>query len=272
MPWPIHRLPAYRKHRASRQAVVTIHGRDHYLGPHGTVASRLAYDRVITEYLASGRSEAFGVAPPELTLVTLIADYRRYAAAYYGTGRASEYRRMGRILKRLRSMYGNLAAAEFGVQQFKAVRQAYLNEDVSRTYVNDSMRRLVRFFRWAAAEGRIPAAVPQNLAAVPALRQGHCGLREAPPVTPVADEVVAATLPYLPSIVADMVRLQRLTGMRPAEVCLLRPADLDRSEPDVWVYRPARHKTEHLGRRRTVFIGPQGQRLLAPYRAGGPSG
>ena len=32
--------PKYRKHRASGQAVVTLDGRDRYLGPHGTNASR----------------------------------------------------------------------------------------------------------------------------------------------------------------------------------------------------------------------------------------
>jgi hypothetical protein len=40
---------------------------------------------------------------------------------------------------------------------------------------------------------------------------------------------VERTLPHLPPMVADMVRIQRFVGCRPAEVCLLRPADLDRS-------------------------------------------
>ncbi len=35
--------------------------------------------------------------------------------------------------------------------------------------------------------------------------------------------------------------------MRPAELCILRPADIDRSG-DVWVYRPSDHKTQHHGR------------------------
>ncbi len=38
-------IPKYRKHRATGQAVCS--GRDHYLGPHGTKASRLEYDRLI---------------------------------------------------------------------------------------------------------------------------------------------------------------------------------------------------------------------------------
>jgi hypothetical protein len=42
-------------HRASGQAVVTIAGQDHYLGPHGTTASRIEYDRLVGEWLAAGR-------------------------------------------------------------------------------------------------------------------------------------------------------------------------------------------------------------------------
>jgi hypothetical protein len=34
--------PKYRKHRASEQAIVTNSGRDRYLGPHGSMASRLS--------------------------------------------------------------------------------------------------------------------------------------------------------------------------------------------------------------------------------------
>ncbi|WP_145080120.1 hypothetical protein [Aureliella helgolandensis] len=43
MPKLITAVPKYRKHRRSGQAVVSINGRDHYLGPHGTKASKLEY-------------------------------------------------------------------------------------------------------------------------------------------------------------------------------------------------------------------------------------
>lgn len=55
MPRLTNAVPKYRKHRASGQAIVTITGRDHYLGPHGTKASKAEYDRLVTEWLASGR-------------------------------------------------------------------------------------------------------------------------------------------------------------------------------------------------------------------------
>ena len=42
--------PAYRKHRASGQAIVRIHGKTIYLGRWKSKASRAEYDRVITEF------------------------------------------------------------------------------------------------------------------------------------------------------------------------------------------------------------------------------
>ncbi|MCA9231188.1 MAG: hypothetical protein KDA57_11075 [Planctomycetales bacterium] len=47
MPRLSNSVPKYRKHRASGQAVLTLNGRDYYLGPHGTKASRREYDRLI---------------------------------------------------------------------------------------------------------------------------------------------------------------------------------------------------------------------------------
>jgi hypothetical protein len=55
MPRLTRSIPSYRKHRPSGQAVVTLCGRDFYLGPHGTKASKLAYDRMISEWLQNGR-------------------------------------------------------------------------------------------------------------------------------------------------------------------------------------------------------------------------
>lgn len=49
------RLPSHRRHKPSGQAVVTLNGTDVYLGRWGTKASRTEYDRLIGEWLASGR-------------------------------------------------------------------------------------------------------------------------------------------------------------------------------------------------------------------------
>ena len=89
--------------------------------------------------------------------------------------------------------------------------------------------------------GVSPSIVPPTvyqaaLSTVAGLRMGRTYCPRDQPVLPVADELVDATLPHLPVVIADMVRFQRLTGCRPGEVCQLRPCDVDRSG-EMWEYR-----------------------------------
>jgi hypothetical protein len=47
-------------------------------------------------------------------------------------------------------------------------------------------------------------------------------------VQPVSDSDIEATVAELADIVADMVRIHRLIGCRPSELCNMRPMDIDR--------------------------------------------
>ena len=75
---------------------------------------------------------------------------------------------------------------------------------------------------------------------------------------PADTKIVDATLPRLPLIVRAMVELQQATGMRPGELCIMRPADIDRSS-DVWQYQPTQHKNQNREQERIVYIGPKGR-------------
>jgi len=55
MPQLKERLPKDRLHRASGQAVITLNAKDCYPGRYDTPASRKKFDRLIAEWLASGR-------------------------------------------------------------------------------------------------------------------------------------------------------------------------------------------------------------------------
>jgi hypothetical protein len=88
MPKLIRRLPSYRLHKATGCAVVTLAGRDHYLGPHGTPESLDAYKRLISEWTAAGlaASSAIIAASPacnDLRICELIAAHFEYAKSYY---------------------------------------------------------------------------------------------------------------------------------------------------------------------------------------------
>jgi hypothetical protein len=56
------RNPSYRLHKASGQVIVTLGGRDIYLGPYGSRASRDSYDRLLAEWLQNGRRPIFNSA------------------------------------------------------------------------------------------------------------------------------------------------------------------------------------------------------------------
>lgn len=74
---------------------------------------------------------------------------------------------------------------------------------------------------------------------------------------------LAAKLPN-ESAVAAMIELQRLTGMRPGEACIMRTGDITMND-GVWVYRPREHKTEHHGIEKEIAIGPRAQLILRPF-------
>jgi integrase len=257
--------PKYRRHRASGQAVVTIAGKDHYLGPWKSKASLAEYDRLIAEWLVNGR-HAPGADQDGLTVTELLARYWRFAKGYYRkdgqpTSELDEYKQSLRPLRRL---YGHTPAGDYGPLALKAVRQTMIDAGLSRGVVNHRIRRIKRFFKWAASEELVPPSVHHGLSAVAGLQLGRTAAREPDAVEPVPEAAFQAILPHLPETVADMVRFQRLTGARPGEVCIIRPCDIDRSG-DVWAYRPESHKTEHHGRTRIIFIGPKAQDILRPY-------
>jgi integrase len=264
MPRLSNSLPKYRKHRASGQAVVTLNGRDIYLGSYNTKASKTEYDRLVGEWLAANRSPAYGASVGQISVGELLAVYLKYAKKYYGGGSRGEYAKMLFAVKPLKELYSRQPVREFGPLQLKAVRDLFIARGNARSYINANVQKIVRVFRWGVAEGLVAPDVALALGMVPGLRRGRTVAPEGKKIRPVEDALVEATLPKLSPTLKAMVRLQQLTGMRPGELVILRPCDIDRSG-DMWEYRPAEHKNAHRDQERTVYLGPQAQDVLRPY-------
>jgi len=257
------RTPSYRLHKPTGQAVVTIDGRDFYLGKHGSQASRSEYDRLIAEWLGNGRRLA---GSPDLTITELMVGYVEFVDGYYlkngePTSEASLIRYALRVLKQL---YGHTPAKDFGPKALKTVRNAYIESGLCRNEVNRRTGLVVRFFKWAVENELVPASVHHGLIAVPGIRKGRTDVRESKPVKPVPDAFVDAIEPHASPRIWAMIQLQRMTGMRPGEVCSIRTCDLDTAGP-VWVFAPESHKTEHHERERLIYIGPRAQAVLKPW-------
>jgi integrase len=205
--------------------------------------------------------------------------------------RSGQGHRIATALEAVDRLFGELPADQFDSLNLQAVRDYLLNrtskrdprKKLCRNYVNSLIGTVQTAWDWLAAQKLVPTSAADNLRKVRSIRAGFGGV-EAETVIPVTDQDVAATLPKLNHVVAAMVRLQRLTGMRPGEVCIMRRCDLATrtdetlrpansppvtakkiGEALVWFYAPSDHKNKAKGKPRLIALGPQAQSLLKPF-------
>jgi hypothetical protein len=83
VPW-WKNLPSYRLHKPTGQAVVTLNGKDFYLGKHNMPESKQAYHQLIAEWIASGRHVvALAKKQHALSVNEIIASFWLHAERYY---------------------------------------------------------------------------------------------------------------------------------------------------------------------------------------------
>ena len=263
------KVPSYRLHRGSGQAIVTINRRDYYLGRHNTPESQRRYSRLIAEYFSSPETFSLATAKKSDIVVTeLIVAFIAFIKSEVGD---KEYKGIKLAMKPLRKLYGDTCAKDFGTPQYKAVRTDFIREvhpirkkPRTRQYVNRAMVYVSRLFKWSASEQFIPAGIYETLRLIPALKRGKTEAPEAKQIRPISIADVEKTLVHCPPIVAAMIRIQLLIGCRPGEVCSLIPSIIDQSE-DVWQAKLDRHKTAHHEKHRILYFGPKAQTILAPF-------
>jgi integrase len=219
--------------------VVTLSGKDHYLGRYGTAASKAEYDRLVGEWLAAGRQ--LSGKDGDLTVSELILAYMRHADKHYRKpdGKPTRQTELVRLtMKPLKALYGRTLAAEFGPLALKAVRQRMIDQrTLCRMTINENVSKIKRMFAWAVENELVPPLVFHGLQAVKGLQAGRTEAKDHPPVRPVPQRFIDAVLAFCPPHVQSMIQLQLVSGMRPGEVCIMRPIDLDTSGR-IWVYRP----------------------------------
>lgn len=215
----------------------------------------------------SGRCGDIAPGAKIITIADFARAYVEYVDEYYRDQSGQVTKEPGDIrysIKLLVEMYAGLPIEEFGPLKLIAVRKRMIELDLSRGVINQRIGRIKRMFKWAVSRQLASPMLYQALMAVEGLQRGRSEARDTLPVKPVAEEHVYAVLPYTTPMIATMVELLLLTGMRPGELVIMRPCDIDRTGK-VWHYCPSSHKTQYRGNDRTVSIGPKGQKMLRAY-------
>ena len=263
--------PTYRRQKrkdASDLAFVEVAGRRHYLGPHNTPESLEAYQRFVAEWRAN-----HGQVVPKggvTTVMELLHLFLKHAEEYYRDpeGRlGKEYENHLPAIQVLRTACGRVRVVDFAPKNLKAVRQSMIDRGWSRRHINRQTVRLRSIFKWGVSEGLVPVAVYQALTTLAGLRVGRCDATESEPIGPVSVGRTRAVMRHVSRVVRDMIRLQWYTGMRPGELVIMRPIDID-ATGDAWSYRPYQHKTQLHGRQRVVPLGPKARRIVERYLGG----
>jgi integrase len=264
-------LPKYRHYKPKNLAVVRIDGRDHYLGTYNSPESWERYHRLLAEHavkriVSPSAYQGAQTGSYDLTILELILEYWGYVQKYSRkNGKpTSQVEQIRHALRPLRQLDDRTPAKEFGPLTLKTVRQQFINSGFCRSEINRKTQKIVRLFKWAVVNEKVPPSVHHGLKAVDGLKKGRCDARESRPVKPIGDHFVDAIRAHVSRQVWTMVELQRLTGMRPGEVVIMRTMDIN-TTGSIWEYRPDSHKTEHHGKDRVIFIGPKAQEILKPW-------
>lgn len=270
--------PRLRENKAKGLAFVewVSLGKRHtiYLGPIGSEDAKKAYKRFAAEW-AAGQHVMGPSGKGEVLVYEVIERWLAHCElTYVKRGKiTSEVHCNRRALAIVAELYLDTPAAEFDCDKLEAVRAAMLAMGWYRKTINDHVARVQRAFSWAVTKKLVPAAVADALKHLQPIQAGRTSAPESQPKKPVPAEHIEAIFPHLHpnpkrrAVVEAMIRFQRLTGVRPGELCSMRPEDIDRSD-EVWAVTVTEfNKMLHRDVVRTVLIGPKAQAVIAPVLA-----
>ena len=286
MPRPKAKAPALRYH-ISGKSVVTLNGRDFYLGMHDRPETLAKYAVLIKHYQENGLMlpddfdiDAMGgdvqsilqtnlAATPsnqeaEPNLVRHItANYREHAKSVYATSK-SELARILQVCDELDTHTGDTLASAFGPRLLREQRKRWVESGKARNYCNRLTNLVVRMFRYAVSEELVEDSAWNRLKSIEPLKEGQTTAPETQRVKPVSLADVRATSKELPPVIRAMLRVHVATGMRPSELCSMRPSEIDRTG-DVWIYRPSQHKNKRKGKARAIPILGDAREAITDY-------
>lgn len=188
--------------------------------------------------------------------------------------------RFVRRVRRFLELYRDWPIHTFGPDELQDVQQALINHEYvhgnkrkryTRRGINDTIKWIRKIWRWGMGRQLIKPELVQGLEEVKALRMGDTNAPDNHKRSCVTKEELWKVVNVVNSVVGDMLKLIWYTGMRPYEVCEMRPYDIICDDPECWLYIPGRdqtpvgkHKTTRYERVKVIPLTAEPQKILAP--------
>ncbi len=160
--------------------------------------------------------------------------------------------------------YSEWPVDSFGPDELNTIKKKMLKHKYTigkqqkhyvRRSINDTLKWIVNIIEWGVGRRIIKnetlIAFQKELKPV---RMGDKGAIDNIKRQRVTEEEFNKVLGVVTSVLGDMLRLVWYTGMRPYEICEMRPYDILRDDPECWIYIPGREKTP-VGQHKTTRYG-----------------
>ncbi len=272
--------PQLKLHRASGQARVctTYKGRrvEKFFGVWGEDSTRRAYAAFCRDWFSIGPLSTMGF---NVLLLSELAElYLEFVEREYTKRgeKSSEVHAQKATVRILLSLYGDRDIPDFGVDQFRQFQRHMAEKGYARKTIRDYANRVLQMIRFGAERGHVRGEQWDRLRAARKIRRGAGIGVKTQKRKPVPDEQVTAIFPHLDkrepvrAMLETMIRLQRVIGLRPIEICVMRPADIDRNCGEEWRYtvHPDWNKLDHLEQDQEYYLGPRSREILLPLLEG----
>lgn len=266
------KIPKLCHEKSQDRAYVYDGRRKVYLGKWGEPSTVQKYADYIDSFV-NGFDTVMGVGVDRrvVTIADLVAKFVSDHERYYVNADGLQTGQLARIQTALEvplRLFADLPVDEFGALKLQVVRSEMVKSNrFTRTYLNTLINCIRHVFKYGVEQELVKPETLLSLKAVSPLKRGRTTAREGTPVLPVSADVVNATIAAMAPTLAAMVQLQRFTGMRPGEVCIMKAKDVE-TDGEPWTYTLSHDKTDYrraVGDLRSIPLGKRAQCVLSPF-------
>lgn len=269
MPRPRNLIPKFSVDRTGR-AFCKVKGQFISLGRGDSQDARLRYAEVLQKLSqglpvapGSERPDATGLSVSEICLAFMLHAQTEYVDAV--TGKPSkEYDCYKFAVKPLRELFGSIPAESFGPNSLRVVRERYISNGWTRSFIGKTVSRIRHIWRWAVSREMISATSLEALRSLEPLKRGKSAAVESKRRYAVPQADIDAVRKRLRQRNRDILDLLLLCGSRPSELFAITPSMIDQGG-DIWTVKLQKHKNSHRGHLRTLYFGKNAQAILTRY-------